>query len=144
MPIPTPIFHRRLEAPFHALEIRHAREAQLDYCVRLGVSEQLGWDLAAITDELATNIMLHSQATWMEWSLSRDPEEGLLLLRFHDNGSRFDPVTKVLPARVSGFEGKMGLAMVRRLTRGMRYKREDPHINSLELQLGPQPRLSLA
>jgi anti-sigma regulatory factor (Ser/Thr protein kinase) len=144
MQIPAQLFHRRLEAPFHALEIRHAREAQMHQCLRLGIADFLAWDLAAITDELASNIMLHSQATWMEWTLSRDAEEGLLVLRMQDNGGRFDSATITLPSAGYGFRGKMGIAMVRRLARGMRYKREASHINSLEVQLGPQARLVLA
>lgn len=144
MQIPAQIFQRRLEAPFHALEIRHAREAQLDQCLRVGVDEALAWDLAAITDELASNILRHSQATWMEWALTRNADEGLLILRFQDNGDRFDPASHPLPAAGHGFQGKMGLAMMRRLARGFRYRREQNQLNVLEVQLGPQARMALA
>jgi anti-sigma regulatory factor (Ser/Thr protein kinase) len=144
MKIPDQIYRHRLEAPFHALEIRTAREAQLDECLRVGVDEALAWDLAAIVDELASNVLLHSQATWMEWSLSRDPEEGLLILRFQDNGDSFDPASAPLPAVGYGFNGHMGLAMMRRLARGLRYRREQGALNTLEVQLGPQARLALA
>jgi anti-sigma regulatory factor (Ser/Thr protein kinase) len=144
MQIPSQIFHCRLEAPFHALEVRRAREEQLDQCLRVGVADFLAWDLAAIVDELASNILLYSQATWMEWSLSRDAEEGILILRMQDNGARFDPATHPLAPAGFGYRGKMGIAMVRRLARGMRYKREASNINSLEVHLGPQARLVLA
>jgi anti-sigma regulatory factor (Ser/Thr protein kinase) len=144
MQIPAQIFHHRLEAPFHALEIRTAREAQLDECLRVGVDESLAWDLAAILDELASNVLRHSQATWMEWSLSRDADEGLLVLRFQDNGDRFDPASAPLPAAGHGFQGHMGLAMMRRLARNLRYRREGSVLNTLEVQLGPQARLALA
>ena len=142
--IPAQVFHRHFEAPLHALEIRNAREAQLDECLRVGVDEALAWDLAAIVDELASNIMRHSEATWMEYSLIRDADEGLMILRFQDNGQRFDPASHPLPPVGHGFEGKMGIAMTRRLARGMRYRRDQAQINCLEVQLGPQPRMVLA
>ena len=108
------------------------------------MGDHLAWDLAAIVDELASNVMLYSQATWVEWSLNRDAEEGLLILRLQDNGDRFDPATHPLAPAGFGHRGKMGIAMVRRLARGMRYKREASNINSLEVHLGPQARLVLA
>ena len=144
MQIPSQLFKRRLEAPFHALEIRTAREAQLDECLRLGVDEALAWDMAAIVDELASNVLRHSQATWLEWNVSRDPEEGLLVLRIQDDGDRFDPASHPLPPVGDGFNGKMGIAMTRRLARNLRYRREHGHINTLEVQLGPQAKLALA
>lgn len=144
MQIPSQLYHRRMEAPFHALEIRAAREAQLDECLRVGVDEALAWDLAAIVDELASNVLRHSQATWMEWSLTRNAEEGLLVLRLKDNGTSFDPAGQPLPPVGDGFNGKMGLAMTRRLARSLRYRREGGQFNSLEVQLGPQAKLALA
>ncbi len=144
MQIPLQLFQRRLEAPFHALEIRTAREAQLDECLRLGVDEALAWDLAAIVDELASNVLRHSQATWLEWSVTRNVEEGLLTLRFLDNGDRFDPAGQALPPGGNGFNGKMGLARTGRLARSLRYRREQGQLNSLEVQLGPQAKLALA
>ena len=144
MKIPNELFHHRLEAPFHALEIRTAREEQLDECLRVGVDEALAWDLAAIVDELGSNILRHSQATWFEWTLSRNAEEGLLMLRFEDNGVSFDPANHPLPPVGDGFQGRMGLAMTRRLARSMRYRRDLGRLNLLEVQLGPQAKLALA
>jgi anti-sigma regulatory factor (Ser/Thr protein kinase) len=143
MKIPALIYRQRLEAPFHGLEIRAAREALLDQCLRVGVEESLAWDLAAISDELTSNVLEHSQASWMEWSVNRDDEEGLFFLRFHDNGSRFDAATHPLPPAGDGSHGGMGLAMTRRLARGLRYRHEGM-VNHLEVQLGPLARPVLA
>jgi anti-sigma regulatory factor (Ser/Thr protein kinase) len=143
MKIPALIFSHRLEAPFHALEIRVAREDLLDQCLRVGLDEALAWDLAAIADELTSNVLEHSHATWMEWAVTWDIEEGLYFLRFQDNGSRFDPSTHPLAAVGDGSHGGMGLAMTRRLARGLRYRHEGL-VNQLEVQMGPLARLALA
>ena len=143
MKIPALIFSHRLEAPFHALEIRVAREALLDQCLRVGLDEALAWDLAAIADELTSNVLEHSHATWMEWAVTWDIEEGLYFLRFQDNGSRFDPSSYPLPMAGDGSHGGMGLAMTRRLARGLRYRHEGL-VNQLEVQMGPLARLAMA
>ena len=134
-----PHFHRILRQPFDPAELRQAREDQVRAAKAAGLSELLAWDLAAVADELVSNILEHSQATWLEWSLSIEGfERARLVLR--DNGPAFDAARSSESAEEMAGDGTqrhMGLLMVKRVVESMEYNRLPDGSNELTLCAGP-------
>ena len=78
-------------------------------------------------DEIWSNIVHYSGATWAAVELCREGET--LLLRFSDDGKPYDPTAAPEPdVTLSADErqiGGLGLHMVRKMTTAMTYRHED-------------------
>ena len=110
-------------------------EANVDHGQRAAV--------AAVVEELGTNVMEHSGAFWLELGIVA--ADHVTCLSLSDNGPEFDPV-KIIQSRdfsadIATDEGRsLGLFMLKQLTESMRYLREEGGINRVILQLAARKR----
>lgn len=80
-----------------------------------------------VVDEIYSNIVRYSKASFAELTVVEEPKKYLLL--FRDNGAKFDPTGTEEPDITLSAEsreiGGLGIFMVKKLTSGMKYTYED-------------------
>lgn len=95
--------------------------------VRFGVSDRAVKRILVAFDEIYSNIVRYSDASFAEINISTEGDE--LLLSFKDDGKPYDPTQAPAPdITLTADErdsGGLGIHMVRKLTTSMEYKRED-------------------
>ena len=97
---------------------------------------------SVLVEEICTNILEHSQASWMELGIRCDGSA--VTLAFADDGCPFDPQPAIeasgTPAALERpAHRNLGLYMVRSLAENVRYFRDELGVNVIELDLNPTP-----
>lgn len=132
-------FQCRLKGPFSAPELRAAREALMDACLRHGLKEEQAWDLSAAADELMCNVLEHNQAGWMDLGICQEANTGMLRLRLLDDGERFDVAVAAERSEEAAGDGndrRLGLHLVKGVSKQLVYRRLEEGANELVLSLG--------
>jgi anti-sigma regulatory factor (Ser/Thr protein kinase) len=95
--------------------------------------------LSVLVEEICTNILEHSQASWMELGIRCDGHA--VTLAFADDGQPFDPQEALgSPQSLERpAHRNLGLYMVRSLAENVRYFRDALGVNVIELDLNPAP-----
>jgi len=96
---------------------------------------------AMVIEELCTNIMEHSRATWLEIGVTYSGQG--LFLSFADDGLPFDPspLLKQIPSSArlkSSVDRHLGLYMISSLSRGFEYFRDELGVNIMQLEIIPE------
>jgi anti-sigma regulatory factor (Ser/Thr protein kinase) len=130
------MFQYRLEKPVDFRQVRRMRDQHLAFCVNTGMAEECAWDLVAIADEIYSNILEHSDASWLEWSMEYNAETKKVNLIFRDNGRAFDAAHEKDGARpFPGYDERshrgIGLALVKELADQLTYRRTVDQVNEL-------------
>ncbi len=121
-------------------ELRGAAEKLMD---EAGVSPRQRSGLFVVIDELCTNVLEHSGATWIEMAVVTGTGQACLSLS--DDGKPFDSAAVIQGRDFSGELGNddgrnLGLYMLKQLTESMRYLREEGGVNRVTLQLAPSAK----
>lgn len=105
-----------------------------------GLARPTRFATATVVEELCTNIMEHSQADWLELTLT--PHDRSARVRIRDNGRSFDPsrALREQPAELAGRadeERRLGLFLIRQLARRLRHSRGEDGVNLVEFEVAP-------
>ena len=128
----------RIDKPPDMKSVRNMRNKHLEFCEELGLGEEIAWDLVSIADEVYSNVLEHSDATWVEWAMEVDKNKKSVKLVFRDNGSAFN-VTTETAHRVGGSplleesHRGMGLAYIKKMSETLTYRRTNDNINELTI-----------
>lgn len=94
---------------------------------------------ALVVEEICTNIMEHSNATWLEVSLGRKDDR--VWVKVGDNGQPFNPCDAILAQghlKLEDFqERRLGLYMVKQLSSTVRCGRDGQGNNRVEFEFDP-------
>lgn len=131
-------FRRRLEPP----TIEGVAEAAIEldaWCRRGGVDEQRRRDLLLIHDELASNVARHAGgASYVAIRARLEAGPARILYGVEDDGARFDPLSRAMPATDAPLEarvpGGLGIHLVRTLAARVAWRRARGR-NRLEVEL---------
>ena len=137
--MPT-LFQRRLERPFTAEAVRQLRDDHLAACEAAGLQGPQCWEVVSVADELASNVVEHGRASWMEVRL--EDQGGELALQVADDGRAFNTMAEALKREgdiIAGTERGVGLFLVNRFSRQLSYARLDPGKNQLTVMPRRRP-----
>jgi anti-sigma regulatory factor (Ser/Thr protein kinase) len=128
-------FHFRVEKPVAQPELKGIRNQHLKFCEKLGLDERTVWNLVSIADEITSNFIEHSDATWLDWQMELKGKDQARFV-FRDNGRPFDAAGSSddpgLKSSVDEDRG-LGLKLIRRLSKEMSYQRIGEGINEIVL-----------
>ena len=107
----------------------------------VGVPKSQRHAVTVVIEELCTNIMEHSHATWLEVGISKSGDK--IELAFADDGLAFDPSNAINEAPSSArltrsVDRHLGLYMISSLTRGFEYFRDEVGVNIMQLEILPE------
>ena len=92
---------------------------------------------ALVVEEICTNIMEHSNATWLEVALAR--RGGQAWIRVVDDGLPFNPCKAIRalggPDLHGGLDRRLGLHIIRQFSNAMRCGRDAAGHNRMEFEL---------
>lgn len=119
----------------------HVQQVALGLMDQVGVPDGQRHAVKVVIEELCTNILEHSHATWMELGLRRQGQG--LMVAIADDGLPFDPSPLMGEAPSSARlkrsqERHLGLYMISSLTRGVHYFRDEIGVNVIELEINPE------
>ena len=125
-----------LSGKLDAAHVDRMRETCEGWLSKVEVGVRAG--AMAVLEELGTNIMEHSGASWMEVNMA-DFNAGVLV-SVTDNGEPFDAAAKVQAknswdALENAGDRSLGLVMLKELTRKLRYTRELDGTNRLVMEV---------
>ena len=108
------------------VEVRRCPFDELLVRVKAGVVS-LSATLHVILDEICSNIVKHSDASFFELGLSRLVGSSGVRMEFVDDGVPYDPLTHVDPDTTAPVEGRpiggLGILMVKRMASSVTYQR---------------------
>jgi serine/threonine-protein kinase RsbW len=114
-----------LETSMSAVET--GRRATLDYLAPLALDERVINRIEVILEELVGNLVRHGAVDSISVDILARPQEIELVVE--DNGPEFNPLELTTPARFTTLEeaalGGLGIPLIRRLSRSVRYERVD-------------------
>ena len=126
------LYQVKIEAPWEPAAIRALRAANQEIAEVVGMRQEDAWTLIFVADELASNVVDHAGATWLEYRLEPGGRSPRMVIR--DNGEAFDP-TDPLQVEPTSDRG-LGLTMLMAMIRLMRYRRDgDVNEVTVEIQL---------
>lgn len=101
--------------------MRNLRGSLLAYALDSGLEKEEAWRLAAVADELVSNLEEHGNADWLQVSAELPHDHEPLRLRLLDNSHGFNLVLAAAVAEEpDGLrERGLGLFMVRQATRSL-------------------------
>jgi anti-sigma regulatory factor (Ser/Thr protein kinase) len=107
-------------------EVGLIREKVQAECIAQKLLPKNGFILLFVVDELSSNIMEHSHATWMELQVEMDGQK--FSARLKDDGVPFDTGAEVGAAKAKAFDGeggerRLGLGLIGRLVDSIDYSR---------------------
>ena len=103
-----------------------------------GVSPSLIGILVIVIEEICTNIMDHSEATWMDLGAAWF-EDGIMVT-ITDNGAEFDPTEKIQTSDLEASldehaERHLGLPMIQKICETFAYVRDPRGVNRLVMEI---------
>jgi serine/threonine-protein kinase RsbW len=131
-------FALQLKAPLGATELLSLRSQLSQWLAGLGAPGDDIYAAMSVLDEIASNLMEHSGAQWIE--LKALVVAGRIQLALRDNGTHFDSA-EAARKDYSGYlatdtDRRLGLFLIGRLTDDLRYEREEPEgVNCLSFFL---------
>jgi serine/threonine-protein kinase RsbW len=115
-----------LETTMSAVET--GRLAILDYLAPLALDDRVINRIEVILEELVGNVVRHGAVDAIALDVLARPDE--IELAVEDDGPEFNPLELTSPARFTTLEeaelGGLGVPLIRRLSRSVRYGRIDP------------------
>lgn len=126
----------RIDLPTEAVQWHKLRKECLQACVSMGLTAPLCWDLVAAADEIATNVMEHSGAHWVEWDMRVDRHAGHVTLSFRDDGASYDALEAMDDAESAAGDGTkkhLGFLLVKQVAKALSYRRLKSGENELTL-----------
>jgi serine/threonine-protein kinase RsbW len=115
-----------LETAMSAVET--GRLAILDYLAPLALDDRVINRIEVILEELVGNLVRHGAVDAIALDILARPNEIELVVE--DDGPEFNPLELTAPARFTTLEeaelGGLGIPLIRRLSRSLRYERIDP------------------
>ena len=127
-----------LEETIQPEKVELLRTTVAEWFVQEGMVVSVKAAVMAVLEELCTNIMEHSGATWLEVSMA--PFKEGVLLSIQDNGSPFDPSDMIEGGHFTKNVGTtmdrhLGLYMVQELAKKFRYFREAEGLNRVVMEV---------
>ena len=118
-------------------QLDEIRETLEEWVVMAGVEESVQFSASTIIEEMATNIMEHSGASWLEVGVYWF-DDGVLLV-VADDGKKFDPAAanKSIHEQLAAFDIRhLGLAMIGQITKNfVHFRDEETKCNRAVIQI---------
>jgi serine/threonine-protein kinase RsbW len=115
----------RVTLPAAMSAVETGRLAILDYLAPLALDERVINRIEVIFEELVGNLVRHGAVDAITTEILARPDE--IQLVFEDGGPEFNPLELTTPSRFTTLEeaeiGGLGIPLVRRLSRSVRYDR---------------------
>ena len=122
-----------LETTMSAVET--GRLAILDHLAPLALDDRVINRIEVIFEELVGNLVRHGAVDSITLDILTRPDE--IEFAVEDEGAEFNPLELTTPARFTTLEeaelGGLGIPLVRRLSRSVRYQRIDPEDDDREV-----------
>ena len=116
----------KLSVPYTREELNALQDQVRAEAARAGITAKLTGSLIYATEEIGSNILVHSGATWMEVGFEAQAPGGRLT--FDDDGEEFDPLEAAElmdePVISEHVSGHLGLWTLKRLPFKMDWRRE--------------------
>jgi anti-sigma regulatory factor (Ser/Thr protein kinase) len=121
----TLFFDEVLRTPAGPDAVRNIRVHLLERALGAGVDESEAWKMAAVADELVSNMEEHGNAKWVRVQAELPQGKDPLRLRLKDNSSGFNLVLATAEANPPTGDNDRGLGMwlIRQATRSLRQQR---------------------
>jgi serine/threonine-protein kinase RsbW len=117
----------RIELETSMSAVETGRLAILDYLAPLALNERVINRIEVILEELVGNLVRHGAVDMIILDVLAQPQEIELVVE--DDGPEFNPLELTTPARFTTLEeaelGGLGIPLIRRLSRSVRYERID-------------------
>lgn len=117
----------RFALPATLAAVETGRLAILDYLAPLAIEDRVINRIEVIFEELVGNLVRHGAVDSITIGVLARPDE--IELIFEDGGPEFNPLELTTPSRFTTLEdaeiGGLGIPLVRRLSRSVRYQRVD-------------------
>lgn len=117
----------RIMLPATMTSVETGRLAILDYLAPLAIDDRVINRIEVVFEELVGNLVRHGAVDTITIGVLARPDEIELL--FEDGGPEFNPLELTTPSRFTTLEeaeiGGLGIPLVRRLSRSVRYERVD-------------------
>jgi serine/threonine-protein kinase RsbW len=130
----------RITLPGTMSAIETGRQAILDHLAPLALPARTINRVEVIFEELVANLVRHAAVERITVDILARPNE--IELVFEDGGPAFNPLDLTTPSRFTTLEeaeiGGLGIPLVRRLSRSMRYERvedDDAALNRLTVTI---------
>jgi serine/threonine-protein kinase RsbW len=125
----------RITLPAAMSAVETGRLAILDYLAPLALDELVINRIEVVFEELVGNLVRHGAVASITVGVLARPHE--IELVFEDAGPEFNPLELTTPSRFTTLEeaeiGGLGIPLVRRLSRSVRYERVDDDVDDLAL-----------
>jgi serine/threonine-protein kinase RsbW len=130
----------RIALPAVMSAVETGRLAILDYLAPLALDDRVINRIEVVVEELVGNLVRHGAVDMIAVVVLARPDE--IELAFEDGGPEFNPLELTTPSRFTTLEdaeiGGLGIPLVRRLSRSVRYERlddEDPAVNRVTVTI---------
>jgi anti-sigma regulatory factor (Ser/Thr protein kinase) len=132
----------RFGTEFREDNIDRMREKLGECLQRCGIGGSQSYALLNLMDELACNVLEHSQARWIELEIHPNASDVRIILR--DDGPEFNPAAQVSKGELDeavdkGTGRNLGLYMVGQIARSWNYTRANGTVNELVLDVDLDP-----
>jgi serine/threonine-protein kinase RsbW len=118
----------RITLPAAMTAVETGRLAILDYLAPLALDPRVINRIEVVFEELVGNLVRHGTVDMITVAILARPQE--IELVFEDAGPEFNPLELTTPSRFTTLEeaeiGGLGIPLVRRLSRSVRYERVEP------------------